>query len=150
MRFFLGMAMIVLMSISSISAQILAPVKWSYESKKTGKDEAVILLKATIEGGWHIYSQKVGDGGPLKTTFSFLPSPHYSLIGKVAEPAPIKKYEKSFKMEVQYFEKSVIFQQRVAVKGNTPLVVEGELEFMACSDEKCLAPEEVEFSVAIK
>ncbi len=52
------------------SAQIMDPVKWSYGAKKTGKNEAVIFLKATIDDGWHIYSTKQKDGGPVKTTFT--------------------------------------------------------------------------------
>ena len=62
-----------LISASSYS-QILNPVKWSYATKKTGSNEAIIYLKATIDKGWHIYSQQLADGGPVKTSFSFSPS----------------------------------------------------------------------------
>jgi len=53
------------------SSQILKPVKWSYAAKKTSSTEATLYLKASIEEGWHIYSQYVTDGGPVKNEFYF-------------------------------------------------------------------------------
>jgi hypothetical protein len=85
-------------------AQIEAPVKWSYGAKKINSTEAVVLLKATIQKGWHIYSMHVKDGGPIKTSFTFSPSKGYGLVGKATEPTPLTKYEKSFTMNVSYFE----------------------------------------------
>ncbi len=54
-------------------AQIETPVRWSYAAKKVNGKEAVVLLKATIKPGWHIYSLNVKDGGPIKTSFEFTP-----------------------------------------------------------------------------
>lgn len=130
-------------------AQILTPVHWSYASKKTSPTEAVVLLKATIDNGWHIYSQTVKEGGPVKTTFTFSKSKLYTLIGATAEPKPITKFEKSFGMNVSYFENTVVFQQKVKLKpGQT--TVKGQLEYMTCNDQKCLPPETVNFAVDIK
>lgn len=83
------MAGIILMMGSALKAQILTPVHWSYAAKRTGKNEAVVFLKATIDDGWHIYSQTVKDGGPVKTSFTFLPSTTYTFIGNTVEPTPI-------------------------------------------------------------
>ena len=130
-------------------AQILTPVKWSYAAKKTGKNEAVVFLKATMQPGWHIYSQYVKEGGPIPTSFKFSPSKTYSVIGKTTQPKAVDKFEKTFSMNVSYFENAVIFQQKVKLNA-AQTVVKGTLEFMACNDSKCLPPEEVSFSVAIK
>lgn len=73
----------------------------------------------------------------------------FSLVGKTIEPKAIVKYESTFKMNVSYFEKAVIFQQKVKLnKGTT--VVKGVVEFMVCNDKQCLPPEEVEFSIPVK
>ncbi|WP_207534209.1 protein-disulfide reductase DsbD N-terminal domain-containing protein [Desertivirga arenae] len=133
----------------SAGAQILNPVKWSYAAKRIGKDEAMVLVKATIEPGWHLYSQTIADGGPVKTTFSFNTSPAYTLIGKTIEPKPVVKFEKVFDMKVAYFENSVIFQQKVKLKAKQA-TVKGNVEFMVCNDEKCLPPDTMDFSVAVK
>jgi len=132
-------------------AQILTPVKWSYAFKKTSATEAVVFMKATMEEGWHVYSQTVKDGGPVKTSFTFPMSKEYTLIGKTIEPTPITRYEKSFSMNVSFFENSVIFQQKIKLKpGVAKTTVKGKLEYMTCNDQKCLPPEDLDFSIDIK
>ena len=142
-------SMAVLMISASAFAQIEAPVKWSYAAKRLSKTEAVILLRATIQDGWHIYSQTVKDGGPIKTSFTFAKSPGYSLIGTTSEPTPATKYEDAFKMNVSYFEKTVTFQQKVKLKSANVTAIKGQLEYMTCNNKKCLPPEDVDFTVAL-
>jgi hypothetical protein len=52
-------------------------------------------------------------------------------------------------MNVAYFEKSVIFQQKVKLNRGTT-TVKGKVEYMVCNDRQCLPPEEVEFSIPVK
>ncbi|NRF37456.1 protein-disulfide reductase DsbD N-terminal domain-containing protein [Pedobacter foliorum] len=132
----------------SASSQILNPVKWSYAAKRTSKTEAILYLKATIGDGWHIYSQSIAEGGPLKTSFSFNQAKDYKLIGKTLEPKAITKFEKSFEMNVSYFEKAVVFQQKVKLTG-AKVRIKGILEFMVCNEQQCLPPETVEFSIPV-
>jgi DsbC/DsbD-like thiol-disulfide interchange protein len=140
---------IVLITSAGAYAQIEAPVKWSYAAKKLPNNEAVILLRATIQDGWHIYSLNVGDGGPIKTSFKFTPSKEYALVGKPSEPKPATKYEDAFKMNVSYFEKTVTFQQKIKLKSANVTAIKGQLEYMTCNDKKCLPPEDVDFTVAL-
>ena len=129
-------------------AQIESHVTWAYAAKKVSATEAIVLIKATIDDGWHIYSQTVKDSGPIKTSFKFTPSAQYALIGKTAEPKPITKYDKNFGMDIPFFENAVVFQQKVKLKGKKT-TVKGSLEFMTCNDSKCLPPETVDFSVNV-
>ena len=138
----------ILLSIGA-KAQIEAPVKWSYAAKKVSSTEAVVFLKATINDGWHIYSLNVKDGGPIKTSFKFTASKEYSAIGAPAEPTPVTKFEKAFNMNVSYFEKSVVFQQKIKLKSAKASVVKGQLEYMTCNDKKCLPPEDLDFSIPL-
>jgi len=131
-------------------AQILTPVHWSYAAKKTGANEATVLIRATMDDGWHIYSQYVKEGGPVKTSFTFPASKIYTVVGKTIEPTPITKFEKAFGIDVSYFEKTVTFQQKIKLKSATGATVKGQLEYMTCNDQKCLPPETVAFSVDIK
>lgn len=137
-----------LISASSYS-QILTPVKWSYATKKTGKNEAIIYMKATIDKGWHIYSQHIAVGGPVKTSFTFSPSKMYKLTGSTLEPKPVTSFEKVFNMNVSYFSNTVIFQQKVSFS-KAPAMVKGNIEYMVCNDKQCLPPADVNFSIAIK
>lgn len=142
-------AMVVMTTISAF-AQLENPVTWQYAAKKTpGKNEATLYIKANIESNWHLYSQNLKPGGPNKTEISFTPSKDFSLIGKTAEPKPITKYEKVFKMDVSYFEDEVVFTQKIKLnKGAT--TVKGKVEFMVCDDKQCLPPSEVSFSIPVK
>lgn len=143
------LAMILFAVSTGAFAQIEHPVTWSYAAKRINKDEAVIFLRATIQQGWHIYSQNVKDGGPIKTSFTFSPSKEYALVGKTSEPKPLTKYEDAFKMDVSYFENTVTFQQKVKLKSANVTAVKGQLEFMTCNDRKCLPPDDVDFNIPL-
>jgi thiol:disulfide interchange protein DsbD len=130
-------------------AQVLTPVSWSYAAKKTSPTEAVVFIKATIDEGWHVYSQNVKEGGPIKTTITFSPSKDYALVGKTIEPKAITRMEKAFNMEVAFFENSVIFQQKIKLKAGQT-TVKGQLEYMTCNDQKCLPPDNIDFSIPVK
>lgn len=126
------------------------PVKWSYASKIINNKEAILFLKAELPPSWRIYSVNQKDGGPTKTSFQFLVSKDYFLLGKVIEPNPIKHFEKVFDMDVLYFKDTVVFSQKIKLISKSPFVVKGTVEFMACTDEKCLPAEEVVFSIPVK
>jgi hypothetical protein len=134
---------------SCIQAQILHPVKWSYAARKTATNTAFVYIKAAIDEGWQIYSIHQKVGGPVKTSFSFVPSGTYALLGDISEPKPQNEYNKVFAMKVLYFEKVVIFQQKIGVS-KSPTVVKGSINFMACNDQKCLPPEDFTFEIPIK
>lgn len=135
---------------SKADAQILKPVHWAYGAKRVSTTEAIVFLKAAIDEGWHLYSQHVPEGGPVKTTFAFSTSKNYTLVGTTQEPTPVLRKEKVFgNMEIGFFEHSVIFQQKVKLKSGET-VVNGKLEFMTCNDSQCLAPETIEFSIPVK
>jgi len=140
-------AFLLLFSVS-LKAQILTPVHWSYAAKKISSTEAVVFIKGTIDDGWHVYSQTVKEGGPVKTTITFTPLASYILLGKTMEPTPITRNEKVFNMDVSFFEKSVIFQQKIKFK-KSKIIVKGTLEYMTCNDKQCLPPEDIEFSIPV-
>jgi len=142
------LVLVVLFAGRSAFAQIEGHVTWAYAAKKVSATEAVILLKATIDDNWHIYSAYQKDGGPIKTSFKFNKSADVMLEGKIIEPKPHTSYEKNFGMNVSYFENSVVFQQKVKLKGKKA-TVKGSLEYMTCNDQKCLPPETVEFAVNV-
>ena len=130
-------------------AQLDNHVTWSYAAKKISKTEAMVYLKATIDGDWHIYSQNIKPGGPNKTIFTFAKSKDFTLVGKTIEPKAITKYEKVFKMDVAYFESEVVFRQKVKLNKNAT-IVKGTVEFMVCNETQCLPPSEVSFSIPVK
>lgn len=129
-------------------AQILDPVAWSFSSKKVSDTEADLIIKATIEPGWHLYSQFIEEGGPIPTSFKFTPGP-YKLSGKVTEtPKAISAHDPNFDMQVAWHEDEVVFKQRIKLTAPKATVA-GTLEFMVCDDKRCLPPTEVEFKIPV-
>ncbi len=135
---------------SGLYSQILEPVTWSFDTKKVSDDVVELQLKATMDKGWHLYSQDVPKGGPIATSFNFDESANYSLIGDTKEPKAIEEYDKNFEMVLKYFDNSVTFRQRIKVTSEEDFTIEGELEYMCCNDESCLPPDYVDFSFDIE
>ncbi|WP_223653222.1 protein-disulfide reductase DsbD family protein [Hymenobacter psoromatis] len=132
------------------AAQIERPVTWTFAAKPGAAGEATLTATATIAGNWHIYSQFIEDGGPVATSFAFTPSPDYELVGKVAEsPVPVKAFEKAFNMTIAYFPKRAVFSQKIRLKA-PQTTVKGTVTFMVCNDEKCLPPDDLDFSIDAK
>lgn len=129
-------------------AQLEKPVTWSYFATRVNKTEAVLYLKAKMDGKWHIYSQSV-KAEPMRLKFSYANSKDFILVGKTIEPKPIQKYDKIVKMELAYFENEVVFKQKIKLnKAST--VVRGRVEFMVCNDKSCLPADELKFNIPVK
>lgn len=149
MKKYLLLSLISTLSSLSGYSQILKPITWSYAAKKTSATTAVVYIKATLDKGWHLYSQHVSDGGPTATQFSFPSAKNYERVGKTVEQKPITKFEPVFLMEVGYFEDTAVFQQTVKLKGKNA-VVKGSVYFMVCNDKQCLPPSTVDFTIPVK
>ena len=141
---------LLLAAFQMVTAQILEPVKWSFDSKKTGDSEYELRFIATMDNGWHLYSQFVPSGGPIPTSFKFDKPSGFTLVGKVIEPKPLEENDPNFNMVVKYFIKSVVFTQKVKVISDRPVEVKGFLEFMCCNNQNCLPPTEVNYSFKLE
>ena len=123
-------------------AQILDPVAWTYESNKIGDDEFELNFIASIEDDWAIYSHYLEDGGPLPTNFAFTTNSDYELVGQLIEHDvnKVTKYDSVFDMVVTKFCKEARFTQRIKLVSKSS-TISGNLEYMTCDGEKCLAPQ---------
>ena len=133
-----------------IFSQIEDPLQWSTSVEKVSDNEFILVSKATIEEGWHLYSQEVPEDGPIPTTFSFDTSnENFSLIGKILEEKGHTVDDPVFEMKIKFFENSAIFKQRVKTTSDIN-TINGVVEFMVCDDTKCLAPTEVDLVFNLK
>lgn len=145
------MLLFVAAAVMSAGAQIIKPVKWTFSSKKVKNDVYEVHMTANIQSGWTIYSQTTPGGGPLPTTIKFAKNPEVLVGGNVKEVGELKKkHEDVFGVDVHYFSGKVDFVQLVKLKNNKPTRLSGTVEFMACDDQQCLPPEEVEFTVNLQ
>lgn len=126
--------------------QILEPVKWSFSLENYDNREAKLIFKATIEKGWHLYSQNIPDGGPIRTSFTFEENDGFTRIDTVMEPVPEEEMDPNFGMVLRYFSNEAVFRQKIRLNTQEPLTIKGFLEYMCCDDTKCLPPTEVDFA----
>ncbi|MGJ5642383.1 protein-disulfide reductase DsbD family protein, partial [Formosa sp. S-31] len=143
-KFLLAIAALVLST--AAFAQILEPVQWSTTVEKVSDTEYDLVTIATIEGGWHLYSQTVPADGPLPTSFIYDDSEgSFTIIGNTTEEEGHTVHDPVFEMEIKYFENAATFKQRIQVTDKVDSIL-AFVEGMACNDEKCVQIPEVELS----
>jgi hypothetical protein len=143
-------AFVFLFTASFVFAQ--NPVSWSYNSKKIGDNVYEVYLTATIESGWHLYSQKQPDDAIAQpTSFNFNKNPLLDFDGKVKELGKLEKFkDEKLDISANQYSNKVDFVQVVKVKGKAKTNVTGKLEYQTCDDKKCLPPKTINFSIALK
>ena len=131
--------LVVSLTTSVFQAQIVDPVKWSTPVKKTSDTDHELITIATIDAGWHLYSQNVPEDGPIATTFTFKSDASYVKKGNTKEGKGYTELDPVFKMEIKYFKNKATFKQRIKVLKPIKTIT-GEVEFMVCDDTQCLPP----------
>jgi thiol:disulfide interchange protein DsbD len=128
------------------------PVSWSFSSKKVSDGQYEVYLTATIQNGWHLYSQdQPKDAIAQPTSFAFTKNPFLNFEGKVKENGKLEKYkDETLDVSANQYSDKVVFVQKVKIKGKAKTAVTGNLTFQTCDDKKCLPPKTVNFSIALK
>lgn len=132
-----------------VQAQQLDPVKWKYSVKETSATEAELVFTATLDAGWHLYSQYTDPNGPLAIEFTFAESGDYARIGKVQEPKPHEEMDDIFQCVVKSFSGTVTFRQKVKRISDKDFTVKGTVSYQLCNDGSCIAPEDHDFSFKV-
>jgi thiol:disulfide interchange protein DsbD len=128
------------------------PVSWAFTSKKISDNVYEIHMTATIQPGWHLYSQsQPADAIAQPTTFVFNNNPLLVFDGKVKELGKLEKYrDDKLDVSANQYSNKVNFIQTVKLKGKAKTAVTGKLEFQTCDDQKCLPPKTTNFTIALK
>ncbi|MFL5774473.1 MAG: protein-disulfide reductase DsbD domain-containing protein [Flavisolibacter sp.] len=147
----LSLLLSVLIISAASYAQPLNPVSWTFTSKKISDKVYEVQMIATIQSGWHLYSQVQPDDAIAQpTSFSFNQNPLVDMDGKVKEIGKMQKFtDKKLGVSANQYSNKVVFIQRVKLKGKAKTNVTGKLEYQTCNDEKCLPPKTVNLSIAL-
>lgn len=136
---------------SVAQAQIHKPIVWETSVEKINESDFNLIITATIEAGWHLYSQNVPEGGPIATTISIKEnSEDFQLIGNPTEGKGHEAYDNVFDMKIKFFEETATFKQKIRLLTNKKLSIEGTIEFMVCDDTFCLPPTEVDIDFEVE
>lgn len=124
------------------TAQIVEPVKWSSSVVKVSDTEVDLIISASIENNWHLYSQFTPDGGALPLVFTFKNQKgNYQLIGKTKEGKYKKSFNEIFEIEEYYFQTSAKFTQRIKILNPKLKTISLLADGQACIDGKCVQTE---------
>jgi len=134
-----------------VNAQ-LNPVTWTFTATKIGDKTYEVHMKATLQNGWHLYSQIQPENAFANpTTFTFNKNPLLKLDGKIREVGKMEKFhEAKLDLSANQYSNTVDFVQVVKVKVNAKTTLTGSVEYQTCDDKKCLPPRTVTFSAAIQ
>jgi thiol:disulfide interchange protein DsbD len=128
------------------------PVSWTFSAKKIDDKTFEVHMTATIQKGWHLYSQdQPEDAIAVPTSFSLTANPLLNLDGKIKEVGKMEKFtDKQLGLSANQYSNNVDFIQTIKLKGSAKTNISGSVEYQTCDDKKCLPPKTVNFSVALK
>ncbi len=117
------------------NSQVLDPVKWKSKTEKISDTEYNLILEATIDSGWHLYSQFTPDGGPIPLSFAFAPAKGvYDLVGKTKESTYKKQFNDVFGVDEFFFEKKAKFTQKVTISNVEGAIIKAEIDYQVCKE----------------
>ena len=124
-------------------SQMIPQPKWTTSVEKISENEFNLVSVATLEPGYHLYSQDLPENGPNPTSFLFFDSDAFKLVGNSLEGKGTTVDDKTFGMKIKYFSNKAVFKQRIELlkKATT---IEGLVEYMVCDDSRCSPPTEVD------
>ena len=133
-----------------IQAQVKSPVSWIASYKAASATEGEITISATIDKGWHTYSQQPNDAVPLPTLFSFKESKHYELVGKTEELNAHEEQDEALGAKLLVFTDKAEFKQKVKFTAKDKQAIFFKVEYIVCDNKMCMPPTTVDLSVKVQ
>jgi len=131
--------------------QIADPVKWDFSVKKINNTIYEVLLNATIDAPYHIYSQTTSKQASSPTRVTWEENRNVKLKGRLQEIGEQKtKYIEIIDATLAYYEGKVSFVQVLKVKGKLSVTLKGKVNYTACTEEQCLPENSIDFSVVLE
>jgi len=123
-------------------------VNWTYKAEPISEKEALIIITADVQPGWHLYSQHLKDGGPQPTKFTFDSSDSYKLTGTTNEKGRVYRYyDDIYEMEITWYSGKVTYTNKINVTQRVA-AIKGRVEYMTCNDHTCV-PDKREFTIDV-
>lgn len=138
-------------SLWSVSAQIVNPVKWNVSTRMTGDTKGEVVMSATIQSGWHIYSYDVDpELGPTRMEFNWTSLKGVKLVGKPkADKAAHHEYDNMFEAELSWWTDNVTIRQAFEATA-ADYAIDLTIRYGACNDQNCIPPSKESFNLTGK
>ena len=156
LRLALLLGLLVAGIIPRTAAQGENPITWSLATSRDLKvkpgAQFEVVLTATIDEGWHLYSTTQPTGGPTPTRITVPPGQAFTLAAAPAGPEPKREHDPNFGMETEFYESSAAFSLPIQVASTAPggrQRVEVHVRFQTCNDRLCLPPKTDKLAVEV-
>lgn len=129
-------------------AQILEPVKWKNRVEKISDTEFNLVMEASIDNGWHVFSQFTPEGASLPMVLKFADQKgNYQLLGKATESPYKKVYSEVFEVDEYIFEKSFMLRQKVKITNAKTTKIKVSIDYQVCKESCINAYKELTFDI---
>ena len=140
-----------------LGAASLNPISWRHQDapSKTVRPGArfTVKLVAEIEKGWHLYSMRPLEDGPIPTRIWISEGQQFELAGPVAAPRPQAVHDPNFDMEVEFYDGPTAFVLPVRAASKATAGVQKlqvSVSYQSCNDKLCLPPRTVRIDVPVE
>ena len=124
------------------NAQMLNPVKWTKSVKMTDSSHGIITFSASIDNGWHVYSNDTPAGGPIPLSVNWNTLDGVKLDGGLKpSKAPQTFDDQIFEMKVRQWSGGVTLTQKFTTTA-TKYSIDGEIRYQGCNDQGCITGNE--------
>jgi thiol:disulfide interchange protein DsbD len=131
--------------------QVYDPVDWEFGVEYGEGADAVLVFKAEIEAGWHVYATELpSDMGPIPTSVTLEESDDFEVVGKLSGGEYKTEYDPNFDMDLNFYDKEAEFKLPIKRLSENDFDAKGYLTFMVCNDEMCLPPEDLDIALRIE
>jgi len=145
-------ALVALSAVASAQRPVVWSVEVSHPSPVAAGAVVTLELKARIDTGWHMYALSQEPGGPVRTQISVAPRERFTLADSVRAPAPAKRFDPNFGIDVDTYDQHVTFVVPVRVATGAPAgrdTVVVSARFQTCNASLCLPPHTEKLMVPI-
>ena len=150
MKIFTPFLVFIILNLNARS-QILEPVKWKFTKTKIDNKTYKLFLKATVDPGWHLYSQTQPISAvavPLQITFT--KNNAISVEGKPKEVGKISKvFDKSLGIGAYQYSNNLNITQIVKLKKVIKTSIKGFVTYQVCNSHQCLPPQDEYFTIVL-
>jgi thiol:disulfide interchange protein DsbD len=140
----------------SLAAAPADPVAWKLQDApaKPVKPSArfTVKLVAQIQEGWHLYSMKHVEDGPVATRIWLADGQEFQLADSIRSSPPETLQDASFNMEVELYEGEASFVLPLKVAAGAPAGVQTlavNASYQSCNNRICLPPKTVKVEAAV-
>lgn len=141
----------VLLASLTAAAQMFNPVRWSQKIVMTGDKTGEVVFTATIESGWHMYSNDVDpEIGPTPLSVSYPMLKGVRLNGGLRPSmAPHAEMDDMFEAELKWWTGDVTLRQAFTAT-DPEFTIAGNITYSACNNQNCIPPTKSSFSLSGK